>query len=309
VDGQLNGVITVDQYRVLGHNLLPSPDAFVVTDRQRASVNQFLVDAHAPRNFYQLQHLLPTFVWVPQSLAKKFSNPRVLAWVGRRELPANVAPFYNLFEQSPTPVAARSRRPSNNPANNSPNGNGTGATGSTTGSNTGTTGSTTGPKTGTPVANQPGPVTNPTTTVTQGNSSQAILDALVALANRNKTTAPTPGAPTPAASLLTAQSAPATKAAATSETPAQGGIPASNASGDEAAAELIATTSAPPPAAPRPTVAEAQQAMRERREQQFEARAERIQQARERAILAEKLGLNKDKNLWDKFKDNFFSWL
>ncbi len=260
-DGQLNGVISVDQFRVLGHNLLPAPDAFTVTDRQRASVNQFLVDAHAPRNFYQLKHLLPTFVWVPQSLAKKFSNPRVLAWVGRRELPANVAPFYNLFEQSPTPVTARTRRTSNKPSDNGSTGGDSGSTGTTTGSNTGATGSDTGSKTGTPVANQPDTVTNPTTTVTQGNSSQAILDALVALANRNKTTPSTPGAPTPAASLLAAATdrttAPTTTT--TDETPAQGGIPASNRSGEDTAVDLIATTSAPQATAQRPT----QQSMRE----------------------------------------------
>ena len=310
-------MITVDQYRVLGHNLLPSPDAFTVTDRQRASVNQFLVDSHAPRNFYQLQHLLPTFVWVPQSLAKKFQNPRILAWVGRRELPANAAPFYNLFGQGAPPSQNTNRRNRETNQNNgnttqNPTNPPTNPSGPTTGNNN------TGSGTGTTGGSQTGTVTPPTTTPNRTDPSQSILDALVALANRNNTTAPAPGAPTPAASTLVAstlaaettpEATPAaTDSSAQEATLPQGGVPASFDSGGQMTDEMLAAYSGQAPVQ-RQSVADAQQAVQARRDAQMQLRNERLHQARERAIMAEKLGLNKDQNLWEKVKDSFFGWL
>ena len=46
-DGQLNGMITIDQFKLLAHNLLPLPDQYTIVDRQRASANGFLLDPEA----------------------------------------------------------------------------------------------------------------------------------------------------------------------------------------------------------------------------------------------------------------------
>ena len=46
-DGQLNGMITIDQFKLLAHNLLPLPDQYMIVDRQRASANGFLLDPEA----------------------------------------------------------------------------------------------------------------------------------------------------------------------------------------------------------------------------------------------------------------------
>jgi hypothetical protein len=73
-DGQLNGGITLQQFRMLAHTLLPTPDAFTITDRQRASANGFLLDPGAHRNFTDLQHLLPSSMFVPRSALLKYRN-------------------------------------------------------------------------------------------------------------------------------------------------------------------------------------------------------------------------------------------
>ena len=76
-DGQLNGSITMNELKMLSRILLPSPDAYAVTDRQRASANGFLLDPTAQRNFVALQHILPTV--------------RVGAEVGGQEVPQHLA--------------------------------------------------------------------------------------------------------------------------------------------------------------------------------------------------------------------------
>ena len=73
-DGQLNGSITMNELKMLSRILLPAPDAYAITDRQRASANGFLLDPTAQRNFVALQHILPTFEWVPKSAVKKYRN-------------------------------------------------------------------------------------------------------------------------------------------------------------------------------------------------------------------------------------------
>ncbi len=100
----------MDQIYLLAHKLLPSPDAFTVTDRQRASHNGFLVSPHPQRNFTWLQHLLPTYVFVPRGIARKFENLSPARFhVGRGQLPGTVTPFYTLFSphRARTRVAAR----------------------------------------------------------------------------------------------------------------------------------------------------------------------------------------------------------
>ncbi len=56
-DGQLNGSITTNELRMLSRTLLPSPDAYTIIDRQRATANGFLLAPSTPRNFAALQHL------------------------------------------------------------------------------------------------------------------------------------------------------------------------------------------------------------------------------------------------------------
>ena len=58
-DGQLNGSVTINEFKMLGRILLPSPDAYDVTDRQRASANGFLLNPTAKRDFVALQRTLP----------------------------------------------------------------------------------------------------------------------------------------------------------------------------------------------------------------------------------------------------------
>jgi hypothetical protein len=114
-DGQLNGSISIAQYQMLAHTLLPSPDAFVVVDRQRASMNHYLLDPNAFRNYTNLQHLKPSYVWVPPgksvngrpSYLTRFRNvspaqfgiggPRRFRLSSQQLSPLLQAPGYSLF--------------------------------------------------------------------------------------------------------------------------------------------------------------------------------------------------------------------
>ena len=73
-DGSLNGSISIDELKMLAHTLLPTPDSFVVNDRQRASANGFLVEPTAIRNYTQLQHIQPTYQFVPKGAILKYRN-------------------------------------------------------------------------------------------------------------------------------------------------------------------------------------------------------------------------------------------
>ena len=61
-------MITIDQFKLLAHNLLPLPDQYAIVDRQRASANGFLLDPEAKRNFKELQHVKPNYQFVPKSV-------------------------------------------------------------------------------------------------------------------------------------------------------------------------------------------------------------------------------------------------
>ena len=76
-DGQLNGSITMNELKMLSRILLPAPDAYAVTDRQRASANGFLLDPTAQRNFV--------------ALAAHPADVRVGAEVGGPEVPQHLA--------------------------------------------------------------------------------------------------------------------------------------------------------------------------------------------------------------------------
>ena len=87
---------------MLSRILLPAPDAYAVTDRQRASANGFLLDPTARRNFVALQHILPTFEWVPKSAVKKYRNISPMKFgVNKGVQPGFTFPLYTLFDATP----------------------------------------------------------------------------------------------------------------------------------------------------------------------------------------------------------------
>ncbi len=98
VDGNLDGVISVEQLRMLSRTLLPAPDAFVVVDRQRASGNGYLLDPSKERNYVALQYTKPKYAFVPAGITKRFRNisPQRFG-VGLRQLPGTIGPQFTLF--------------------------------------------------------------------------------------------------------------------------------------------------------------------------------------------------------------------
>ena len=97
-DGQLNGSITMNELKMLSRVLLPAPDAYAITDRQRASANGFLLDPTAQRNTVALQHILPQFAWVPKSAVKKYRNISPSKFgVDKGVQPGFTFPLYTLF--------------------------------------------------------------------------------------------------------------------------------------------------------------------------------------------------------------------
>ena len=72
-DGALNGSVTIAALKMLSHTVMPKPDSFVVIDRQKSSANGFLVAPATLRNYNALQHISPTFQFMPPSkLLTKF---------------------------------------------------------------------------------------------------------------------------------------------------------------------------------------------------------------------------------------------
>ncbi len=101
-DGQLNGSVTLNEFKMLSRVLLPPPDAYTVTDRQRASANGFLLAPTAQRNFVALQHLLPTAEWVPKSAVTKYRNISPMKFgVDAGTTPGYTFPLYTLFDSTP----------------------------------------------------------------------------------------------------------------------------------------------------------------------------------------------------------------
>ena len=101
--GELTGSISISQYRMLSRILLPPPDSYAITDRQRASANGFLVDPTAQRNFVALQRILPKFEWVPASKVAKYRSISPSRFkVGRGLPPGTYFPLYTLFDPTLT---------------------------------------------------------------------------------------------------------------------------------------------------------------------------------------------------------------
>ncbi|WP_165227215.1 hypothetical protein [Aquisphaera insulae] len=108
-NGQLKGGIAINSFKMLANTLLPQPDSYVIVDRQRASYNGFLVDPTAQRNFVNLQHILPSYQWVPKSaraswgsLAKYLNTSPAKFGVDRNKVPGTFLPFYTLFNSTST---------------------------------------------------------------------------------------------------------------------------------------------------------------------------------------------------------------
>ena len=92
---------------MLANTLLPQPDSYVVIDRQRASANGFLVAPLATRNFVNLQHLLPKYMFVPPSAIAKYRNLSPTQFgVNKNVKPGTALPFYTLFNEAPTATVA-----------------------------------------------------------------------------------------------------------------------------------------------------------------------------------------------------------
>ena len=102
-DGKLDGVVSIQQFEVLAHTLLPSPDSFVITDRQRGSAGGYLVDGTPVRNWADFQRILPTYAFVPQQITQRYRNYTPNNFGINRGLGVNDAgagPFYALFQTS-----------------------------------------------------------------------------------------------------------------------------------------------------------------------------------------------------------------
>jgi hypothetical protein len=96
-DGQLDGVVSLEQWQMLAKTLLPAPDAFVIIDRQRSSGNGYLLDPRKERNYVALQYTSPRFAFVPAGKVQRFRNisPRRFG-VGRDSL-GGFEPAFTLF--------------------------------------------------------------------------------------------------------------------------------------------------------------------------------------------------------------------
>ena len=95
---------------MLARTLLPQPDQYTIIDRQRASANGFLVDPTAVRNTVALQHLLPSYVWVPKtakaswkSIARYRNMSPLKLGIDRNVQPGSTFPLYTLFRNGAPP--------------------------------------------------------------------------------------------------------------------------------------------------------------------------------------------------------------
>jgi hypothetical protein len=225
-NGALKGVVSIDQYRMLAHRLLPSPDAFTVTDRQRASNAGWLVEPRPMRNYSDLQKLKPSYVWVPPAIAKRFQSISPTRWhIGRNQLPVNVPPFYTLFD------SARAPKPTLTPGQAAALARAEAAKAAATRP---TAPATTPLKTAPPVTSTPTPTSTTTTGQPAGGNAAAILDALKGLAGQSSgTAATTPNSTTSAAVPINKGGAPA--GFSTGLIRNRGGVPAGQVSAESPA--------------------------------------------------------------------------
>ena len=186
-DGILNGGVTIDQLKTLVHTLLPVPDAFVVTDRQRSSNNGYLVDARPLRNYHDLQHLVPSFVFVPKSAIHKFRGISPAKFgVNKKLPPALQSPIYTLFAPAPAKPKTKAKLAADAKA----------AALATPAPATGTATTAATPIAATPAAINPTPTTNPiaaalTTTTASGTANP--ISTFLSNPGGTKSTSTVPG--------------------------------------------------------------------------------------------------------------------
>jgi hypothetical protein len=218
-DGQLNGIISIDQLRVLAKNLLPAPDAFSVTDRQRASADAYLLSTGKFRDYNDLQHILPSYAFVPPRVIRRFRNISPARFgVGRNMIPGTEGPIYTLFDQGSGSNSKQKKNTATSPA--AANGGTAGTTQNSPGGSIQKTSSSL-PSQGSPIASGG----------SQGSTSptayqQSLLNAVTNLAGgsggahtavgtTNTAARPiTPGSPSPAGTVSPSVAAPAPAAAA-----------------------------------------------------------------------------------------------
>lgn len=187
-DGNLNGSVTISQFNMLAHTLLPVPDAFTINDRQRASVNTYLVAPTTLRNTHDLLHIQPKYQFIAKGVMLKYRNISPAQFhVDRGVQPGTTFPIYTLFDP-----AVRASAPAST--------TGTGSSSTTTGS-----GSTT-----TSIA-VTGSVSDPTgTTTSTGSSSTATTPATTPATTTTTTTAAGSPVAAPGPSELTNGTTPTT---------------------------------------------------------------------------------------------------
>jgi hypothetical protein len=304
-DGVLNGSVSIQQLNVLAHKLLPAPDTFTVTDRQRSANNGYLVSPQPDRNYSQLNHMLPKYTWVPRSLAKKFERISPGRYgVGRGLLPANTAPLYTLFEPHKAKASTEksgSGRSGQNPGSGNGSNTTGGSNGSTTGNGSGNTGNTSTSTGGTTTT----PTNTDTRTTPQDNQAQKFIDAVIDAINGRKSGATTsPGTPQPAGTLtpIAPDSSTTTPSTVAGDPQKAVDVAVPNTATGATPTTLASTTSSSTSDSARQTQAEAHQARVEHRQ---EVRQDRIEKAREAARI-EALR-NKDETGWDWVKNNLFN--
>jgi hypothetical protein len=106
-NGQLEGSVSISEFKMLGHTLLPSPDAYTIVDRQRAAANGFLLAPTTPRNFVGIKSLQPSFLWIPKSTVARYRHitPDQFT-VGRGEKGGTYLPVFTLFNPTEAATAA-----------------------------------------------------------------------------------------------------------------------------------------------------------------------------------------------------------
>ncbi len=194
-DGQLNGAISINQFKMLAHTLLPSPTAFVVVDRQRSSTSGYLDNPNVPRDYVALQHLQPSYEFVSKYQISKYKNlsPNDFK-VNRNDTPSTLTfPVYQLFDgkgvTTATPAATTSSTAGSTVSTSS-----TSSTASTPSSTT-STGATSTAGTGTSASTAASTPTSVATTAseTPAPSTTASSSSTVAAAAASSSTAPSSG--------------------------------------------------------------------------------------------------------------------
>ncbi len=114
-NGRLAGVISISDLKTLSQRLLPQPDTFTITDRQRSSQTNYLLDPTQPRASKDLQHKLPTAMFIPARKVAQFRgiSPNAFhigRFQGRTVNPFSTGPSFTLYgDTSPTTITRTTR--------------------------------------------------------------------------------------------------------------------------------------------------------------------------------------------------------